>query len=58
MVMFDHLGDFYRLVEDEAPRQSRDREISPPFVIFLGFRAYVTGMVCRPMGLPMFRPIL
>jgi hypothetical protein len=26
------------------------------FCGFLGFRVYVTGMGCRPMGLPMFRP--
>jgi hypothetical protein len=35
--------------------RSRDHEISPPFVGFLGFRVYVTGMGCWPMGLPMFR---
>jgi hypothetical protein len=30
----------------------------PTFWSFLGFGDYVTGMGCRPMGLPMFRPIL
>jgi hypothetical protein len=29
LVMFDHFWDFDRLVEDEAPRQSGDRGISP-----------------------------
>jgi hypothetical protein len=46
------------MVEDGVPRRSEDRGISPPFAGFLGFRAYVTGMGCRPMGLPMFRPLL
>jgi hypothetical protein len=34
--MFDHFWDFDRLVEDEAPRRSGDRGISPPFAGFLG----------------------
>jgi hypothetical protein len=34
--MFDHFWDFDRLVEDEAPRRSGDRGISPPFMGFLG----------------------
>jgi hypothetical protein len=53
--MFDHCWDFDRLVEDEAPRRSGDHGISPPFAGFLCVRVYVTGMGCRPMGLPMFR---
>jgi hypothetical protein len=28
------------------------------FLGHFGFRVYVTGMGCRPMGLPMFRPHL
>jgi hypothetical protein len=56
--MFDQFWDFDRLVEYGAPRQSIDREISPPFEKFLGVRVYVMGMGCQPMGLPMFRPHL
>jgi hypothetical protein len=51
--VFDHFWDFDRLVEDEG-----DRRILPPFFGIFGFRVYVTGMGCRPMGLPMFRPLL
>ena len=29
VVVFNHFGDFDRLVEDRAPRRSRDRKISP-----------------------------
>jgi hypothetical protein len=43
--------DFDRLVKDRVPRQSEDCRISPHFMGFLGFRAYVTGMGFRPMGL-------
>jgi hypothetical protein len=34
--------------------KQRSRDLDP----LLGFWEYVTGMGCRPMGLPMFRPIL
>jgi hypothetical protein len=30
----------------------------PTFGSFLGFLDYVMGLGCRPMGLPMCRPIL
>jgi hypothetical protein len=56
--MFDHFWDFDRLVEDEEPRRSGDHGISPLLCGFLGFRVYVTGMGCRPMGLPMLRPFV
>jgi hypothetical protein len=56
--MFDHFWDFDRLVEDETPKRNGDRGISPPFVVFLGFRVDVMGMRCQTMGLPMFRPLL
>jgi hypothetical protein len=55
--MFDHFWDFDRLVEDGAPRRSRRSRDLTHFVGFLGFRVYVMGMGCRPMGLPMFRPL-
>jgi hypothetical protein len=42
----------------QSTRQSKDRGISAPFWVLLGIWDYVTGMGCRPMGLPMFRPIL
>jgi hypothetical protein len=48
--MFDHFWDFDRLVEDRAPRQSRDHGISPFLRDFWSFMVYVTGMGCRPMG--------
>jgi hypothetical protein len=57
--VFDHFWDFDRLVEDGAPRRSRDRG-SHSFCGLVdptkGFRVYVMGMGCRPMGLPMIRP--
>jgi hypothetical protein len=56
--VFDHFWDFNRLVEDKAPKQKwRLRDLSP-FAGFLGFRVYVMDMECRPMGLPMLRPLL
>jgi hypothetical protein len=55
--VFDHFWDFDRLVEDGAQAKWRSRDLTP-FVGFLGFRVYVMGMGCRPMGLPMFRPLL
>jgi hypothetical protein len=39
----------------QAKRRSRDLA---PFSGIFGFRVYVTGIGCRPMGLPMFRPRL
>jgi hypothetical protein len=56
--MFDHFWDFDRLVEDEAPRRSRDRRISPILRAFWDFKVYVIGVGCRPMGLPMSIPFL
>jgi hypothetical protein len=56
LVMFDHFWDFDSLVKDGAPRQRKDHGISLPFYGIFGFRAYVTGMGCQPMGLPMLRP--
>jgi hypothetical protein len=57
LVMFDHFWDFDRLVEYGTPRRSGDHEISPFLWAFWDFRVYVTGMGCRPMGLPMLRPL-
>jgi hypothetical protein len=54
--MFDHFWDFDRLFENEMAKQSGDRSIFHILVGFLGFRFFVTGMGCRPMGLPMLRP--
>jgi hypothetical protein len=42
----------------QITRRSRDRGISAPFWVIFGIWEYVMGMGCRPMGLPMFRPIL
>jgi hypothetical protein len=55
--MFDHFWDFDRLVKDEEPGEVEPWDLSPFCGIF-GFRFYVTGMGCQPMGLPMFRPHL
>jgi hypothetical protein len=58
LVMLDHFWEFDRLVKDEALERSRDRVISPILQAFWDFRVYVIGMGCRPMVLPMFRPLL
>jgi hypothetical protein len=55
--MFDLLWDFDRLSKMERKSKQRSQDLDPFLGIF-GFWAYVTGMGCRPMGLPMFRPIL
>jgi hypothetical protein len=55
--MFDNFWDFDRLVEDGVPRRSKDRRISLILQDFWSFRVYVMGMGCRPMGLPMLRPL-
>jgi hypothetical protein len=39
-------------------RRSGDPGISTPFCVLFGMWEYVMGMGHRPMGLPMFRPIL
>ena len=57
LVMFDHFWDFERLVEDEVLGEAEITG-SHPFLWDFGFRVYVTGMGCRPMGLPMIRPHL
>jgi hypothetical protein len=41
-----------------SARRSKYRGISTPFWVLFGIWEYVMGMGCRPMGLPMFRPIL
>jgi hypothetical protein len=41
-----------------STRRSRDHGISGPFLGPFWDLGYVMGMGCRPMGLPMFRPIL
>jgi hypothetical protein len=58
LVVFDHFWDFDRLVEDGAPKRSEDRKISPFLRVFWAFRVYVMGMGCRPMVLPMIKPLL
>jgi hypothetical protein len=54
--VFDHFWDFNRIVKHGVPRRSGDRGISLILRAFWAFRVYVTGMGCRPMVLPMFRP--
>jgi hypothetical protein len=61
---WDNLGhvdlfwDFDSLSKKEHKTKQRSRGSRPTFGSFLGFWDNVTGMGCRPMGLPMFRPIL
>jgi hypothetical protein len=55
--MFDLFWDFNRLVEDGAPKRSGDRGNSPILWVLGDFRVYVMGMGCRPMGLPILRPL-
>jgi hypothetical protein len=55
--VLDHFWDFDRLVEVGVPRQSGDHGISPILQDFWDFRVYVMGMGCRPMDLPMLRPL-
>jgi hypothetical protein len=45
-------------VEGGAQDEAEIMGSRPLFRSFLGFWDYVTGLGCRPMGLPMFRPIL
>jgi hypothetical protein len=54
----DLFWDFDNLSKEEHKSKRRSRDLGPLLGPFLGFWEYVTGMGCRPMGLPMFRPIL
>jgi hypothetical protein len=56
--MFDLFWDFDRLVEGRAQVKAEIVGSQPLFRATFGIRVYVMGMGCRPMGLPMFRPIL
>jgi hypothetical protein len=56
--MFDLFWDFDRLVEGKAQVDAEIAGSQPLFREVFGIRVYVTGMGYRPMGLPMFRPIL
>jgi hypothetical protein len=58
MVMFDLFWDFDKLVEGGAQVEVEIVGSWPLFRAFFGIRVYVMGIGCRPMGLPMFRPIL
>jgi hypothetical protein len=54
--MFDLFWDFDRLVEGGAQVKAEITGSQPLFRAVFGIRGYVTGMGCRTMGLPMFRP--
>jgi hypothetical protein len=54
----DLFWDFDSLSKEELQDEAEITGSRPTFGSFLGFWEYVTGMGCRPMGLPMFRPIL
>jgi hypothetical protein len=49
--MFDHFWDFDRLSKTERPGEAEITGYLTLFVGFLGFRVYVMGMGCHPMGL-------
>jgi hypothetical protein len=51
-----NLWEFDRLVEDGAPGEAEIAGSRPLLWGLFGFRVYVMGMGCRPMGLPMLRP--
>jgi hypothetical protein len=55
--MFDLFWDFNNLSKEERKTKQRSRDLGPFLGPFWDWD-YVTGMGCRPMGLPMFRPIL
>ena len=56
--MFDLFRDFDRMVEGRAQVEAKIMGSRPLFRIVFGIRIYVRGMGCRPMGLPMSRPLL
>jgi hypothetical protein len=56
--MFDHFWDFDKLVEGRAQDKAVIAGSRPLFRVVFGIGVYVMGMGCRPMGLPMFRPLL
>jgi hypothetical protein len=56
--MFDHFWDFDRLVKGGVQGEAKITGSRPLFREILGLGFYVMGMGCRPMGLPMFRPLL
>jgi hypothetical protein len=58
LVKFDLFSNFDILSKEERRKKWRSQDLGPIFGSFLGFWYYVMGMGCRPMGLPMFRPIL
>jgi hypothetical protein len=41
----------------QCPRKAEIMGSHPFCGIFVDFRVYVMGMGCRPMGLPMLRPL-
>jgi hypothetical protein len=54
----DLVWDFDNLSKEERKTKRRSQDLGPLLGLFLGFWEYVMGKGCRPMGLPMFRPIL
>jgi hypothetical protein len=57
LVKFDLFWDFDSLSKMEHKTKQISLDLDPFWVLF-GIWEYVTGMGCRPMGLPMFRLIL
>jgi hypothetical protein len=54
--MFDLVLGHRQVVEGGAQDKAEIAGSRPPFRDFWVWGAYVMGMGCRPMGLPMFRP--
>jgi hypothetical protein len=55
--MFDLILGTLTGCRRQNARRSRDHGISTPFRALFGIQDYLMGIGCRPMGLPMFRPI-
>jgi hypothetical protein len=55
--MFDLFWDFDGLFGGRAQVEAEVMGSWPLFSAGFGIRGYVTGMGCRPMGLPMFSVI-
>jgi hypothetical protein len=58
LVKFDLFWDFDSLSKEERKTKQRSRDLDPFLGPFWDLGLCNGGMGCRPMGLPMFRPIL
>jgi hypothetical protein len=56
--MFDLILGLRQAVEGRVQDEAKIAGSQPLLGPFFGIQDYVMGMGCRPMGLPMFTPIL